>query len=336
MAPRARGITRRSLLAFAAATPSLLVARRAAAEPGAAFWDMHAHPVVNLRASQMPSAASLLSAMDARGIAGTLLSPPPTTRGYDGTEIYGSVELSAVVRQAPERLAFAAGGDGLNQMLQQTAASSVTAELLARFRTEALAIARAGAAAFAELGAEVFAAGKNMPGGHTHQTSPADHPFLLALAQIAADFAMPIGLHMEAIVAGAGQAENITGFERLLAANPRTRIVWLHAGWDRTGQRSASLMQTLLQEHPNLFMALKSDHLGNTANAPLEAGGQLKPDWLALLSAFPDRFVLGSDQFYDRRLERINNVRRIVDALPADLARQIGRENPPKIYRLTT
>jgi hypothetical protein len=307
--------------------------RRAAGDPGATFADMHAHPVVNLRASQMPTAASLLSAMDARGIIRTVMSPPPTTGGDDRTDVYGAAELSALARQAPDRLAFSAGGDVLNPMLQDTAAHDVTPERLARFRAEALAIAQAGAAAFAELGAEVFAAGKNMPGGHTHQTSPADHPFLLALAEIAADFAMPIGLHMEAVTAGGEQAENITAFERLLAANRRARIVWVHAGWDRSGQRSVSLMQTLLQRHPNLFMTLKLDHLGNAANAPLE-GGRLRPDWLALLRGFSDRFVIGSDQFYDRKLDRIDNVRRIVDALPADLARQIGRENPPKIYRM--
>src|SRR5207237_1327329 len=86
----------------------------------------------------------------------------------------------------------------------------------------------------------VFAAGKNMPGGHTHQTSPADHPFLLALAGIAADSDMPIGLHMEAITTGAGQAPNIAALERLLAYNRLARIVWLHAGWDRTGQRATA------------------------------------------------------------------------------------------------
>ena len=74
--------------------------------------------------------------------------------------------------------------------------------------------------------------------------------------------------------------------------------------------------------------------MGEAANAPLGAGGRLKPEWLALLRAFPDRFVIGSDQFYDRKLDRIDHVRRIVDALQADLAQQVGRENPPKIYRL--
>jgi hypothetical protein len=329
------GISRRCLLAVAAtAVPSLLVTGRAVAEPDAKFADLHAHPVVNLRASRMPTAGSLIAAMDVRRISRTVLAPPPTIGGGNGSKAYGPPELSALVRQAPDRLAFAAGGEVLNPMLQRTPASEVTSEGLARFCTEALAIARAGAAAFAELGAEVFAAGQNMPGGQSHQSSPADHPFLLALGNIAAEFGLPIGLHMEAFATGVGQPQNISAFERLLAANRIARVVWLHAGWDRTGQRSVSMMQTLLQRNPNLFMTLKSDRLGNSASAPLDASGQLKPGWLALLRAFPDRFVVGSDQFYDRPLDRLDSVRRIVDALPADLARQIGSDNPLRIYRL--
>ena len=32
--------------------------------------------------------------------------------------------------------------------------------------------------------------------------------------------------------------------------------------------------------------------------APFLPGGGLKPNWLAMLQAFPDRFVVGSDQFF--------------------------------------
>ena len=45
-------------------------------------------------------------------------------------------------------------------------------------------------------------------------------------------------------------------------------------------------------------------------------------------------FVIGSDQFYDRPLDRIDAVRRIVNAMPPDLVHQIGLMNPKNIYRL--
>ena len=331
---RSRRLARRGFLAGAAAAPFLIAWRTARGEPGAPFFDMHAHPVVNLRGQAMPPAASLVSAMDARGIQRTVLSPPPTTRDGAHAGTYGPAELAALVGQAPGRLAFAGGGDTLNPLLQRTPAAAVSAELLDVFRQTAREIAAAGAVAFAELGAEVLPAGKGMPGGHDHQTTPADHPMLLALADVAAEFAMPIALHMEAITSGLGQPENLSAMERLLAHNRKTRIVWLHAGWDRTGERSVELMQPLLQRNPNLFMTIKSDRLGDPANSPLGGTGRLQPDWLAMLQAFPDRFVIGSDQFYDRDLDRIDATRRIVDAMPTDLAHQIGLVNPARVYRL--
>lgn len=145
---------------------------------------------------------------------------------------------------------------------------------------------------------------------------------------------MPIGVHMEAITEGPN--ENIFHLERLLSYNRQARIVWLHAGWDRTGQRTVELMNGLLERHPNLFMTLKSDHLGTPATAPLTgANGRLKPDWLALFRTFPKRFAIGSDQFYDfRDYQRLDRVRQIINALPPDLAQSIGIENPKHIYRL--
>ncbi len=296
--------------------------------------DMHAHPVVNLRGRSMPPAESVVSAMAARNIQRTVLAPPPVERIGADAGTYGPEELSSMVDRAPARLSFAAGGESLNPLLQRTPADGVSPEILEQFREAALGIANSGAAAFAELGAEVLPAGKGMPGGHGHQSAPADHPLLLALAGIAAQFNMPVGLHMEAITGGSGQPENITAMERLLASNRQARIVWLHAGWDRTGQRSVSLMQGLLQRHPNLFMTIKSDRLGDPANSPLGGTGHLQPAWLAMLQAFPGRFVIGSDQFYDRPLDRIDAVRRIVDAMPPELAHRIGLVNPKNIYRL--
>jgi hypothetical protein len=315
-----------------AALPFIVAGCRARADSGTAFFDMHAHPVVNLRAAPMPPAGSLLAVMDTHGIERTVLSPPPVTRGEGSGATYGTAELAQLVAQAPGRLGFSGGGDSLNPMLQRLSANAVSIEALNAFRSKALAIVEAGAVCFAELGAEVLAAGKGMPGGHDHQTTPADHPLLLALAEIAAQSGVPIGLHMEAITGG--PTENISAMERLLASRREARIVWLHAGWDRTGQRSVALMGELLQRHSNLFMTIKSDRLGDPANSPLGGTGRLQPAWLAMLQAFPDRFVIGSDQFYDRERDRIDSVRRIVDAMPEDLARQIGRDNPAKIYRL--
>ncbi len=160
---------------------------------------------------------------------------------------------------------------------------------------------------------------------------------------------MPIELHMEAVprdmpfpdanLAGppnpASIVTNIAAFERLLDHNPRARIVWVHAGWDLTGERTVPLMRALLERHPNLYMSVKSDNAGTPATAPFLPGGGLKPGWLAMLEAFPDRFVVGSDQFYDDpQIIRTYRARAFVDALPMEIARRIAYENVKYIYRL--
>jgi predicted TIM-barrel fold metal-dependent hydrolase len=157
---------------------------------------------------------------------------------------------------------------------------------------------------------------------------------------------MPIDLHMEAVPADMpfprrrGNAnpetvhENIAAFERLLAHNPAARIVWAHAGWDLTGERTPALMRELLARHPNLYMSIKIDPSGSRRTQPMTEDGTIRPAWIALLRAFPDRFLIGSDQFYDDPTERLTSVRAFVDALPDDLAHAVASENAKRVYHL--
>jgi predicted TIM-barrel fold metal-dependent hydrolase len=172
---------------------------------------------------------------------------------------------------------------------------------------------------------------------------------LLALADVAAQHGMPVDLHMEAVPQdmplparmARGQnpqslKENISGFERLLAHNRSARIIWAHSGWDLTGERSVPLMRALLTKHSNLYMSVKIDPDGPQRNSPFTPGGELRSEWLALLREFPDRFLVGSDQFFDERTDRLALARKFVDALPPNLAQLVARDNAKRIYRLDT
>jgi predicted TIM-barrel fold metal-dependent hydrolase len=207
-------------------------------------------------------------------------------------------ELSSARGQA--RLAFTAGGESLNPLLHATPADQVSTERLRRFTGEAERIAAAGAAAFGEIALEHFSSGRAQ---HPYESSPPDHPLLLALADLAARYGMPIEIHMEAVpqdmafpavrLKSANPDRlnaNILRFERLLAHNPSARFVWAHAGWDLAGMRTPALMQALLSRHANLSMNIKADVSGAPATAPLSANGGLQPAWLAVLRAFPERF----------------------------------------------
>lgn len=310
------------------------------------FIDAHTHIVRstghNPRGPEQTAPAAL-AVMDRLGVTLSILAPPPFPPDRRGE--YGLPELQKLAREHPGRFAFTAGGESLNPMIQDVAPANVTPGVLRDFEAEAEKIARSGAAGFGELAAEHFSSRR---GNHPYESSPPDHPLFLALADIAAKYDMPIELHMEALprdmpfpkaeLAGAPNPatvkENIAAFERLLDHNPKARIVWVHAGWDLSGERTVLLMRSLMERHPNLFMSVKIDRGGLPMHSPFRPDGSLKPPWIGMLLAFRERFVVGSDQFYDQGSGRSEHARAFVDALPAEAASLIAGENVKRIYRL--
>src|SRR2546430_11813936 len=95
-------------------------------------------------------------------------------------------------------------------------------------------------------------------------------------------------------------------------------------------------MRSLLKKHPNLYMSVKLDESGSRWTSPFGPNDGLKPGWLMMLRDFPDRFVIGSDQFFDEGSERIALARKFIDALPPAIARVVASENARRIYRLDT
>jgi len=308
-----------------------------------AIIDTHAHPMRGLRrGTGVVSASGLLRLMDEFAVEQTILLPPPFPEGHPG--IYGRREIESLLRDGRGRLAMVAGGESLNPTIQGTAPDHVSARVMRDFRKEAEGIASAGAVGFGEIALEHFSSGRSH---HPYESTRPDHPLLLLLADIAAERKMVIDIHMEAVPSdmpmppafrgrGLNPAElhaNIAAFERLLDHNPETRIVWAHAGWDHTGERKVPLMRGLLERHPNLYMSVKIDSSGFPGTKPTgEDGG--RPGWIAMLRAFPDRFVIGSDQFFGDDTERLARVRGFIDALPPDLAELVARENALRLYRL--
>ncbi|MBM3581776.1 MAG: hypothetical protein FJX37_07410 [Alphaproteobacteria bacterium] len=325
--------------------PAAADARPANARAGVALIDVHVHPMRSGRRGANVSA--MLRAMDEFQVELSILLPPPFPPGHRGA--YGRSELEPIARAHPDRFAFVAGGESLNPMIHRTLPDKVTPDIVAEFRREAEAIARAGAAGFGELTAEHFSFSHvaTGPSNNPYESTRADHPLLLVLADVAAEHGMPIDLHMEAVprdmpfperMAGGRNPEtlkeNISGLERLLAHNRNARVVWAHAGWDLTGERTVALMRALLARHPNLYMSVKLDGRSVQRTSALMPSGAVRPDWLEMLGEFTDRFMVGSDQFHDSGDQRLARARAFADGLPADLARRVGRDNAFRVYRL--
>lgn len=318
----------------------------------AQYIDIHNHLFARVSETERDyeGAAELaLEAMDNLGIQKMFLMPPPFTPSQ-GASVYDADDLTDTVAANPDRFAFLAGGGSLNVMIQQAvAAGETSAEMLSQFQETAEEIFSKGALGFGEMTAEHFSLGT----GHVYESAPPDHTLFLALANIAANNNVPIDIHMEAIPEAMSLPEglssppnpeqltpNIAAFETLLDHNPDAKIIWSHVGWDNSGQRTSTLCDELLGNHANLYMSIKvgEDNLGG--NRVVDEDGNLKSEWLDLFTKYPDRFLIGSDQFYvspqiDQQFpSHVQQTTSVLSQIPTELANKIGYENAQSLFNL--
>ena len=298
---------------------------------------------------------NLIKIMDQYGVKKSLLMPPPQIPEQVGRVRNSSAVNLAVVKKHPERFALVAGGSELNPLINGTKPSEVNESIRTGFRREAEKLVESGAKGFGEMSVLHVA----MQEKHNYSQAAADHPLFLDLADIAARHNIPIDIHMEAVLSPmetppflANVSHNpktlpatIPAFERLLQHNRKAKIVWQHIGWDNTGNQTPDLLQRLLREHPNLYAALRVEEFNLRMrpfrpNALTGDDGTIKPEWRQLIGEFPDRFMIGSDEFVGipgvtRRMPKSFALTwALLEQLPSDLAWKIGHENAARVYNL--
>ena len=322
---------------------------------GVRWVDTHAHLDGKLGESVdfEGAAETALAAMDRMGIKKTLVMPAPQPPAH--RNLYECDLFLAALRRFSGRFAFLCGGGSLNPMIQEVGdLSDVSERARAKFAEKAEALLAQGAVGFGEMTAMHL----SHFSGHPFEAAAPDHPLFLLLADIAARHEVVIDMHMDAVVSDIPLPArfssppnpptlraNVGALERLLAQNRKAKIVWEHAGSDFAGQWTVALSRALLAKHPNLYMSIRINPPGVPENSPFTEGREIKPEWLELLRAFPDRFVLGSDTFYGspritlpvRRpppAMMLMPLRMLLARMPPDIARSVGSENAARIYRL--
>ncbi|HJP29493.1 MAG: amidohydrolase family protein [Candidatus Latescibacteria bacterium] len=301
----------------------------------------------------LTAAGTAMSIMDPARVGVSIIMPPPISADPEQRGTYDYTSLTEVAELLPERFAVAGGGGILNPMIHAASLSGeLSDETRDLFRARADSLVAAGVAAFGEMTALHLSFFE----GHPFIGMPPNHQLFKDLADVSARTGVPIDLHMEAVAADKplradfGEpnpdtlSANTDQLEDLLRHNRNARIVWAHIGWDNTGDMKISLLRDLLEAHDNLYLALKlleQAGLQVSASRPVDDSGILRDEWLTLISDYPDRFLLGADEFFGipglttERPPSTMATWSFLEQLPEDLARRLSWENARAVYRLS-
>lgn len=166
---------------------------------------------------------------------------------------------------------------------------------------------------------------KRNPGGDAY---PADDSRVLRIYDLAANFDVPVNVHVE--------YEYASELERALSHSRGTIIIWAHMG-----DAPAELVGSLMRRHPNLYADISCRNPYYERNRTLDeqsltdGTGRLKKEWRDLFEEFPDRFLFGLDLGAPARYgvldEVISYSRNVLGQLTTSTADKIARENAMKL-----
>ena len=321
--------------------------------PGPLPWvDMHMH-LVPARGDFSGAVAEALRLMDRAGISTAVVMPTPQS-----PPSYSEREYVQILRRHPGRFVWFGGGGDLNHIIHRTDPGKVTGAVQKDFAAKAEAILDAGARGFGEMAVLHI----SMMAGHPFEETRADHPLYLALADVAGARGAVISMHIDLVptdgptpakVVALGNPRrlrgNVAGFERLLAHNRKARFVLEHVGADPVGHASLELLSRLVDQHSNLYLAIRAAPGTSTdmQNLIVDTKGIL-PEWREFFVRRADRFLFGTDSFMvapgagsgpgvsfaARNVNKLILHNRILAALPPEVARKIAIDNPRALLGL--
>jgi hypothetical protein len=150
---------------------------------------------------------------------------------------------------------------------------------------------------------------------HLYDSANANGPVAVALMKLAQERGLAVLAHCDEVA-----------IEKLLAHAPRAQLIWAHSG---IGGTPVPQVRALMQRHPTLR--------GELSYRPgLTEGGRLAAAWRDTLTAFPERFLIGSDTWINARWQQyealMDEYRAWLGELPAPLARRVGWGNGAALF----
>jgi predicted TIM-barrel fold metal-dependent hydrolase len=155
----------------------------------------------------------------------------------------------------------------------------------------------------------------------------ADSISLDPLYDLAAEHDMPVSVHSDVNSVWKREPLYIGEIENAVKKHPRTRIIWCHAGVSRRIDVPTlpAQVRRLLSTYPNIYIDLS----WVVFETYLTKNGQPVSDWVDLIEAFPNRFMIGSDKvgkFADYHLE-MQKYYGLLAALRPETARKVAHDN---------
>ncbi|MES2819030.1 MAG: amidohydrolase family protein [Pseudomonadota bacterium] len=164
-------------------------------------------------------------------------------------------------------------------------------------------------------------------------TPRANNQALARVFHLAAEFDLPVMLHANITSKRENNPLYLAEIEEPLRNHPHVRFIWAHAGTSMEIHRHQTqldfllpTLERMLEDYPNLYIDLSWTLLRPYL---LDRQGRPDPHWVALVSRYPDRFMLGSDVVgrFDRVGEILQGFEPFLDALPEAVAQQVARDN---------
>ncbi|WP_454564924.1 amidohydrolase family protein [Pseudomonas sp. AIG] len=180
---------------------------------------------------------------------------------------------------------------------------------------------------------EVFTRHDDLTALTSGDTPRANNEAMTKIYHLAAENDLPVMLHSNITSKREKNPLYLKEIEEPLRNHPHTRFIWAHAGTSAEIHRHQTqlpfLLPTLtrmLEAYPNLFIDLSWSMLTPYL---LDEQGTPRPEWLALVEKYPERFILGSDVVgrFNKLGQEMHSFKPFLDALPETIAQKVAKDN---------
>jgi predicted TIM-barrel fold metal-dependent hydrolase len=146
-------------------------------------------------------------------------------------------------------------------------------------------------------------------------------PMMRGIMTVARRHRVPVMVHVE--------LTRLRELASLLEAFPDVPVIWAHGGYS-----PLVIARRMLERHPNLYYELSARTWPRHPRAPdytiLRDGRDVWPEWLALIEAKPDRFLIGTDASHRSReseIMKLASVQNVLRQLSPATRDRVARTN---------